>query len=127
MGTSIMVSVDLRERHSHVEVFVNVGSTIVRLLSRLPADEHQGFRQAIVKRSKELFSVPPQERLPDPLTDRELEILSLLPSRLTNMELAKHCYVSVNTIKAHMIHIYRKLVVVNRSEAIAHAREIGLL
>jgi LuxR family maltose regulon positive regulatory protein len=63
----------------------------------------------------------------DPLTDREMEILSLLPSRSTNTELAERCYVSVNTIKTHMAHIYRKLDVANRNGAILRAREMGLL
>jgi LuxR family maltose regulon positive regulatory protein len=65
--------------------------------------------------------------LVEPLTDRELEILSYLPSRLTNTELADHFYVSVNTIKTHMAHIYRKLGVANRNRAISRAREIGIL
>ena len=63
----------------------------------------------------------------DPLTDRELEILSYLPTRLTNSEMAQRCYVSVNTIKTHMTHIYRKLDVANRNGAIHRAREMGLL
>jgi len=41
--------------------------------------------------------------------------------------LAEQCYVSVNTIKTHMAHIYRKLEVPNRKEAIVRARELGLL
>lgn len=66
-------------------------------------------------------------QLVEPLTDRECEILNYLPSRLTNSEMAAHCYVSVNTIKTHMTHIYRKLDVVNRNDAIRRAQEIGLL
>ena len=69
----------------------------------------------------------PRARLVEPLTDRELEILSYLPSRLTNSEMARRCYVSVNTIKTHMSHIYRKLNVANRNAAIDRAQEIGLL
>ena len=57
----------------------------------------------------------------------ELEVLSHLPGRSTNAQLAELCYVSVNTIKTHMAHIYRKLGVANRNAAIARAREIGLL
>ena len=56
-----------------------------------------------------------------------MEVLSYLPSRLTNAELAERCFVSVNTIKTHMAHIYQKLAVPNRNEAIARARELGLL
>jgi LuxR family maltose regulon positive regulatory protein len=63
----------------------------------------------------------------DPLTEREMEVLVLLPTRFTNSELAARYYVSVNTIKSHMAHIYRKLDVSNRTEAIARATELGLL
>ena len=65
--------------------------------------------------------------LPEPLTTRELEILSSLPSRWSNEELAERFYVSVNTIKTHTVHIYRKLGVPNRNAAIRRARELGLL
>jgi LuxR family maltose regulon positive regulatory protein len=85
------------------------------------------FREAILRRSRESSSPPPENELIDPLTDRELEILSYLPSRATNSEMAERCYVSVNTIKTHMAHIYRKLDVINRNGAILRAQEIGLL
>jgi LuxR family maltose regulon positive regulatory protein len=74
-----------------------------------------------------LFSSSLVGTLADPLTGRELEILSFLPSRLTNVELANKCYVSVNTIKTHMAHIFQKLGAVNRNDAIAQARQMGLL
>jgi LuxR family maltose regulon positive regulatory protein len=69
----------------------------------------------------------PVKEFIDPLTDREVEILSYLPSRATNSEMAERCYVSVNTIKTHMAHIYRKLDVINRNGAIRRAQETGLL
>jgi LuxR family maltose regulon positive regulatory protein len=65
--------------------------------------------------------------LAEPLTDRERELLAYLPSRLTNAELAARCFVSVNTIKTHMAHIYRKLDAPNRDAAIARAQSLGLL
>ncbi|MHA7268802.1 response regulator transcription factor [Arthrobacter sp. HLT1-20] len=63
----------------------------------------------------------------EPLTSRELEILRYLPTRLSNEELAAHCFISVNTIKTHMVHIYRKLDAANRDAAIDRARSLGLL
>jgi LuxR family maltose regulon positive regulatory protein len=116
----------LGHRHSLVDVFVSVGPPIVPLLSGLPG-ENDEFRKAILKRSGDLFSSSLIGTLVDPLTDRELEILSFLPSRLTNIELANQCYVSVNTIKTHMAHIFLKLGAVNRNDAIVQARAIGLL
>jgi LuxR family maltose regulon positive regulatory protein len=116
----------LGERHSLIEVFVSTGPMIVRLLSGL-VGEYQELRRVILKRSSESLVSSLARALPDPLTGRELEILSYLPSRLTNIELAHQCYVSVNTIKTHMAHIFQKLGATNRNDAIAQARAIGLL
>ena len=112
-------------QHSLREVFVQAGPAIIELVRALPGIRTP-FLESILHRYREANS-PPDSTLLEPLTDRELEILSYLPSRLTNLEMAQRCYVSVNTIKTHMTHIYRKLDVVNRSGAIRRAQEIGLL
>jgi LuxR family transcriptional regulator, maltose regulon positive regulatory protein len=113
------------ERHSLVEVFVRAGPQIVRLIST--SDLQSGFRGVVLKRARQALSAAAGGTIADPLTDREMEVLSYLPSRSTNIELAERCFVSVNTIKTHMAHIYRKLEVPNRNGAIIRAREIGLL
>ena len=61
------------------------------------------------------------------LTDRELAVLRLLPTRLSQPEIAQELYVSVNTVRTHIQGIYRKLGVASREEAISHARELDLL
>jgi ATP/maltotriose-dependent transcriptional regulator MalT len=61
------------------------------------------------------------------LSQRELEVLRLLPSRLSQREIAAELYVSFNTIRTHTRVIFRKLGVTSRAEAIARARELGLL
>ncbi len=114
------------EGPSLVESFVRAGPTIVQMISDLP-DAASALRGRILRRAQALASPSPGSDLVEPLTDRELEILSYLPSRLTNTELADHFYVSVNTVKTHMAHIYRKLGVANRNGAISRAREIGIL
>ena len=64
----------------------------------------------------------------EPLTERELDILRFLPSRLTIREIADERYVSVNTLKFHLKAIYRKLGVGSRAEAAELARSMtGLL
>ena len=65
--------------------------------------------------------------LVEPLTTRELEILALLPSRLENRDLASALSISVNTLKTHLRHIYTKLGVEDRDDAIDRAATIGLL
>lgn len=68
-----------------------------------------------------------QRQLVEPLTERELALLDLLPTRLSNRELATRLYVSVNTVKTHLRNIYRKLDVADRDAAIVAATELGLL
>ncbi len=71
----------------------------------------------------------PRERkhLDDPLSERELEVLTLLASGRTNPEIARDLFVSVGTVKSHTGNIYRKLGARNRAEALARARGLGLL
>lgn len=116
----------IAESHDLVESFVRLGPTIVRMVSELP-DSHSGIQERVLKRARTLASPSRRGDLVEALTDRELEILSYLPSRLTNTELADQFYVSVNTIKTHMAHIYRKLGVANRNQAISRARQVGIL
>ena len=66
-------------------------------------------------------------RLEDPLSERELEVLTLLASGRTNSEVARYLFVSVGTVKSHTGNIYRKLDAKNRAEAIARARKLALL
>jgi LuxR family maltose regulon positive regulatory protein len=63
----------------------------------------------------------------DELTDRELEVLRLLRSELSLREIGSELYVSLNTVKSHSKSIYRKLDASSREEAIAAARELGLV
>ena len=65
--------------------------------------------------------------LVDDLTERERDVLRLLPSRLTLREIAGELYVSQNTLKFHLRVIYRKLGVNSRAEAVEAARALQLL
>ena len=60
------------------------------------------------------------------LTERESELLSLLPTGMTNRELGEHLYISENTVKTQLRHLYAKLDVRNRGQAVAIAGQ-GIL
>ncbi len=62
-----------------------------------------------------------------PLTERELTILGALPSMESNQEIAEDFFVSVNTVKAHLKSLYRKLGVGSRRDAVRRGRELGLI
>ncbi|MEH1166949.1 response regulator transcription factor [Micromonospora sp. CPCC 205539] len=63
----------------------------------------------------------------EPLSSRELEVLHQLATGRTNAEIAKVLFVAPGTVKAHLNHIFRKLDAASRLQAVAHAREAGLL
>jgi LuxR family maltose regulon positive regulatory protein len=67
------------------------------------------------------------ERLPEPPSERELEVLALIAAGKSNQEIADKLFVSMGTVKTHINRLYRKLDTRSRTQAIARAREIGLL
>jgi LuxR family maltose regulon positive regulatory protein len=70
---------------------------------------------------------PSGQTLVDPLSERELEVLRLIALGKTNQEIAQQLIVARGTVKAHASHIYRKLDVANRTEAVTRARQLGIL
>ncbi|XVV16701.1 response regulator transcription factor [Actinoplanes sp. CA-131856] len=74
-------------------------------------------------------AVPPKPA-PEPtelLSPRELEVLRHLAAGHSNSEIAKALFLAPGTVKAHLNHIFRKLGATSRLQAVAHAREAGLL
>jgi LuxR family maltose regulon positive regulatory protein len=71
--------------------------------------------------------VPPETLPGEALSDAELRVLRCLPSGLSAREMARELELSANTIKTHMRHIYAKLRVHERGEAVQRARQIGLV
>jgi ATP/maltotriose-dependent transcriptional regulator MalT len=67
------------------------------------------------------------ERLPEPLSERELEVLALIVAGNSNQEIAAKLYVSTSTVKTHINRLYRKLGARSRTQAIARARELDLI
>ncbi|MDQ4077268.1 MAG: tetratricopeptide repeat protein, partial [Chloroflexota bacterium] len=65
--------------------------------------------------------------LVEPLTPRELEVLRLLASGLSNQEIADRLVISVGTVKSYTHQIYSKLQVRNRTQAVLHSRQLNLL
>jgi LuxR family maltose regulon positive regulatory protein len=61
------------------------------------------------------------------LSARELEVLSLIAAGKSNEEIAAQLYLALNTVKRHASNIYDKLEVKKRTEAVAKARQLGLI
>jgi LuxR family maltose regulon positive regulatory protein len=69
----------------------------------------------------------PIQPLLEPLSERELAVLRFLPTMLSNAEIASEMFVSPNTVKTHLKHVYRKLDVADRRQAVRRGRELRLL
>ena len=68
-----------------------------------------------------------QSTMVEPLSQRELEILKLIAQGLSNREISARLFLALDTVKGHNRRIFDKLQVQSRTEAIARARELGLL
>ena len=78
---------------------------------------------------KEPFRSTPilEQPLVEPLSQRELEVLQLIADGLSNQEISEKLFLAISTVKGHNQSIFGKLGVQRRTEAIARARELGLL
>jgi LuxR family maltose regulon positive regulatory protein len=65
--------------------------------------------------------------LVEPLTNRELDVLELIEQRLQNKEIADKLFISPETVKGHLRNIYQKIGVTNRRQAVATAKDLGIL
>ena len=76
-----------------------------------------------------LSSLPrsPAQPLIEPLSERELEVLRLIAQGLSNQEIGERLFLALDTVKGHNRRIFDKLQVQRRTEAVARARELGLL
>jgi ATP/maltotriose-dependent transcriptional regulator MalT len=96
-------------------------NTLPRLLAAFAADAPQPDdkpRPPALTRAQPLI---------EPLSERELEVLRLIADGLSNQEIGERLFLALDTVKGHNRHIFDKLQVQRRTEAVARARELGLI
>lgn len=111
--------------------FRDVAPSVGRLLAADPrlAVEHEWLQRAGTGpgSSRPASGRPALSIVVEPLTPKELEVLTQMEALLTTEEIAHKMVVSVNTVRTHIRHILRKLGVNRRNAAIRRARELGIL
>ena len=125
----------LAEPAGYIRIFVDEGLPMAQLLSETAV---RGIMPAYCEKLLAVFaaeghpietetSPAPAQSLVDPLTKREMEILSLIATGLKNKEIAATLFISLNTVHYHTKNLYSKLGVNSRTQAITRAKELNLL
>jgi len=134
----------LARPQGYVRVLADEGAPMRTLLAQLPAarpgPQHTagridpGYLAALLRACSPADAIPPHRRpaaaplgMAEPLTDRELEVLRLLAAGKSNQCIAHDLVVALDTVKKHVTHILGKLGAANRTEAVARARQLGLI
>jgi len=125
----------LAEPGGFIRIFVDEGVPMARLLSETAAQgimpDYIGKLLAVFEaeeqKSEDEFYLFPVQPLVEPLSQRELEVLQLIAQGLSNHEISERLFLALDTVKGHNRRIYGKLQVQRRTEAVARARELGLL
>jgi DNA-binding NarL/FixJ family response regulator len=127
----------------YVRVFADEGPPMAALLGRLIAAQRSGRAAASVpldclarlQRAFDAGLSTPGHRpgtaavqgIVEPLTSRELEVLQMLAAGMSNQRIARDLVVSLDTGKKHVSHLLGKLGAASRTEAVARARQLGLI
>ncbi len=133
---SLQRALDSAGPEGYLRSFLDLGQPAAALLRR--ALERQILSEPVVGYVHRLLSrfrapspikpaPPPAESLLEPLTQRELEVLQLIAEGMSNDEIARRLFLALSTVKGHNRIIFDKLQVERRTEAVARARELGLL
>ena len=126
---SLLRALELAEPEGFVRTFVDSGPAVKQVLKDCA---RQGRTTPYIQHLLEAF---PGEESPvpagipayEPLSEREVSILNLMDTELSNQEIADTLYLSINTVKWYARQIYEKLGVPNRRKAVFLARKLGLL
>ena len=123
-------ALQLAQPGGFIRLFVDLGPHLAHLLSQLKVE---GELLAYADQIQTAFPEPQQTeaglsqgKLIEPLTNRELEVLSLLAERKTNKEIALQLGITPGTVRQHSYNLYQKLGVSNRRQAVIRAFELGV-
>jgi LuxR family maltose regulon positive regulatory protein len=125
----------LAEPEGYVRMFLDQGSSMMDLLRKACAREimpdYSGKLLAALEsdaqQSEDRSALTSAQSRNDLLSQRELEVLQLIAQGLSNHEIGERLFLALDTVKGHNRRIYAKLQVQSRTEAVARARELGLL
>lgn len=128
---SLLEALELGYSEGFVRVYLDEGQGLLELIEpclHLSGKKRSAGQQELLQQILQVSGAVPQSQpKPTLLTRRELEVLAGIAAGLSNPEIGARLYISAGTVKAHTAAIFRKLEVARRSEAIARAKDLGLI
>jgi LuxR family maltose regulon positive regulatory protein len=127
-SASLEQALTLAEPEGYLRIFAAEGKPMVEMLSMLNDKNLIPYAKRILALLEPTHEDQPSPVVPQPLiSKRELEVLRLIAQGLSNQEISQTLFVAVSTVKGHNLRIFDKLQAKSRTEAVARARELGLL
>jgi len=134
----------LAETEGFIRTFVDEGTAMAQLLAEMNWRSQEAAQEIMPDYTGKLLAAfdagkqtgasesplrpgPTSQPLIEPLSQREIEVLQLIAQGLSNREISDTLFLALDTVKGHNQKIFGKLQVQRRTEAIARARELGLL
>ena len=126
------------EPEGYVRLFIDEGAPVVKLLYKLTTQTTahlQDYAERLIaayfheEAERQVFQAKPLhgDALIEPLSKREIEVLHLMADGCGNKEIASQLFISIGTVKRHIVNIFRKLDASNRTQAVAIARELDII
>lgn len=104
------------------------GNELVDAIRAVNAGEsvlHPSIARKVLNRFSDTSGKPRKQKVTDVLTEREIEVLQFATQGLSNQEIADKLYLSLRTVQSHLNHIFNKLQVSSRTEAVVRALKEG--
>ncbi len=121
----------LAEKGGFVRMFLDEAPVIIDLLRQVASSSAcLRYASRLLEAASAKVVRPAAATVPDllePLSDREQEVLGLIARGRLNKEIAEELIIAIGTVKRHTTNIFRKLDVINRTQAVARSRELGLI
>jgi LuxR family maltose regulon positive regulatory protein len=128
---SLEQALTLAEPEGYLRIFAAEGKPMAEMLLRLNNKNLNPYAKRILVLLEPSHNGLSSPAIPQPLieslSERELEVLRLIAQGLSNQEITQKLFVAMSTVKGHNLRLFAKLRAKSRTEAVARARELGLL
>jgi LuxR family maltose regulon positive regulatory protein len=128
-------ALELAEPGGYIRLFVDEGTPMLDLLREIQEPGREIPRSYVdtliaafdASTDEEEAALSANSQLDEPLTPREIEILQMVAGGASNAQIAEEMFISIDTVKRHVTHIFLKLDVNNRTQATIRAQDLGLV